>query len=323
MLASPPPRTPPGTIGRQGHSPANARFVTEMHGPARMGGNLSLFRHYGKFAIGHWRSPCRIDKPSAEYSSEAMMRAILLAALLMSAIPAPVMAEPADVATSVAAAAARTEANVKLDEGRRPAEVLTFLGLERGMRVLDMFGANQYWAEIMAPAVGEAGFVTVWQPNQFMSDKRRATFGEFAAKQKNVLLINSPFEQPSIGTGQYDFILMNLDYHDVYWESADRKISRMEPDTWLARLYAAAKPGAVVGIIDHVAASGAETRDVVEKLHRIDPAVVKADFLRAGFVLEAESDLLRNPADDHSLNVFDDKIRGKTDRFLFKFRRPQ
>ena len=61
----------------------------------------------------------------------------------------------------------------------------------------------------------------------------------------------------------------------------------------------------------------------MEKVHRIDPAVVKADFLRAGFVLEGESDLLKNPADDHSVNVFDEKVRGKTDRFIFKFRKPQ
>lgn len=249
------------------------------------------------------------------------MRAIFLAALLAAAVPTAAHAEPADVAASVAATPSRTEANVKLDEGRKPAEVLSFLGLEKGMRVLDMFGANQYWAEIIAPAVGPDGFVVVWQPNQFLNDKRRATFAEFTAKQSNVLLINSPFEQPSVGTGAYDFILMNLDYHDVYWESAERKIGRMEPDVWLSRLYAAAKPGAVVGIIDHVATPGGDTRAVVEKLHRIDPAVVKADFQRAGFVLEAESDLLRNPADDHSLNVFDEKIRGKTDRFIFKFRK--
>lgn len=251
------------------------------------------------------------------------MRAIIISGLLALAAPAVAWAEPADVATSVAATSARTEANVKLDEGRKPAEVLNFFGLEKGMRVLDMFGANQYWAEIIAPAVGPNGFVVVWQPNQFLNDKRRATFAEFAGRQKNVLLINSPFEQPSIGTGAYDFILMNLDYHDVYWESAERKIVRMEPDAWLQRLYAAAKPGAIVGIIDHVASPGGDTRAVVEKLHRIDPAVVKTDFLRAGFVLEAESDLLKNPADDHSLNVFDEKIRGKTDRFLFKFRKPQ
>ena len=251
------------------------------------------------------------------------MRAICLAVLLASAVPTAAWAEPADVAAAVAASTARTEANVKLDESRKPAEVLSFLGLEKGMRVLDMFGANQYWAEIIAPAVGPEGFVVVWQPNQFLNDKRRATFAEFTAKQKNVLLINSPFEQPSIGSNAYDFILMNLDYHDIYWESAERKIGRMEPDAWLARLYAAAKPGAVVGIIDHAASPGGGTRAVVEKLHRIDPAVVKADFQRAGFVLEAESDLLKNPADDHSLNVFDEKIRGKTDRFFFKFRKAQ
>ena len=251
------------------------------------------------------------------------MRAVILAGLMATAVPAAGWAEPADVPAQVAATASRTDTNVKLDEGRKPAELLTFLGLEKGMRVLDMFGANQYWAEIMAPAIGPDGFVVVWQPNQFLNDKRKALFAEFAARQKNVLLINSPFEQPSIGAGAYDFILMNLDYHDVYWESSERKISRMEPDAWLQRLYAAAKPGAVVGIIDHIATPGGDTREVVEKLHRIDPAVVKADFLRAGFVLEGESGMLKNAADDHSLNVFDDKIRGKTDRFVFKFRKPQ
>jgi predicted methyltransferase len=251
------------------------------------------------------------------------MRRIFLAAMMVTALPASAWAEPADVATTVAATTTRTEANVKLDESRKPTELLSFLGLEKGMRVLDMFGANQYWAEIVAPAVGPDGFVVVWQPNQFLNDKRRATFAEFAGRQKNVMLINSPFEAPSIGTGAYDFALMNLDYHDVYWESAERKIGRMEPDVWLKRLYDAVKPGAVVGIIDHTATPGGDTRAVVEKLHRIDPAVVKSDFERAGFVLEGTSDLLRNPADDHSLNVFDDKIRGKTDRFIFKFRKPQ
>ncbi len=251
------------------------------------------------------------------------MRAMILAALVATAIPSAAWAEPADVQASVAATAARTEANVKLDESRKPAEVLAFFGLEKGMRVLDMFGANQYWAEIVAPAVGPGGFVVVWQPNQFLNDKRRATFAEFVGRQKNVLLLNSPFEQPAIGTNAYDFLLMNLDYHDVYWESAERKIMRMEPDAWLKNLHAAMKPGAIVAIIDHAATPGGDTRAVVEKLHRIDPSVVKADFERAGFVLEAQSDLLKNPADDHSLNVFDEKIRGKTDRFVLKFRKPQ
>lgn len=246
----------------------------------------------------------------------------ILAGAAIVLMPMAASAEPADVVAAVAATSSRAEANVKLDEGRKPAEVLQFLGLEKGMQVLDMFGANQYWAEIMAPAVGPAGQVVVWQPTQFLNDKRRGDFAQFAQRQGNVVLLSSPFENPLIGMNRYDFLVMNLDYHDVYWQNDQRKIPRMEPDVWLRAIYAAMKPGATLGIIDHVANAGGDTREVVEKLHRIDPAVVRADFERAGFVLDGQSDLLRNPADDHSVNVFDAAIRGKTDRFLFRFKKP-
>ena len=83
------------------------------------------------------------------------------------------------------------------------------------------------------------------------------------------------------------------------------------------------KPGAVIGVIDHVASPNSDTRATVENMHRIDPNVVKADFKRAGFVLVGESRILRNPADDHSLLVFDPKVRGKTDRFFLKFKKPR
>ena len=248
--------------------------------------------------------------------------AIVAAAALMSALPAPALAEPADVAAAVANTAARTEANVKLDASRKPAEMLQFLGLEKGMAVIDMFGGNRYWAEIIAPAIKPGGTLVVWQPTQFMNEKRRAELEAFAANQGNVAFLVTPFEGPRIGTGLYDFMLMNLDYHDVYWQSEERRIPRMDPDSWVRNLYAAMKPGAIIGIIDHAANPGGDTRAVVDKLHRIDPAVVRADFERAGFVLEGQSDLLRNPEDDRSLNVFDEKIRGKTDRFIFKFRKP-
>jgi len=82
------------------------------------------------------------------------------------------------------------------------------------------------------------------------------------------------------------------------------------------------KPGGIVGIVDHVGPAG-DTRATVEKLHRIDPATVKADFAAAGFRLEKESALLANPADDHSKLVFDPSIRGKTDRFVYRFRKPK
>ena len=248
-----------------------------------------------------------------------MVLATAGAALMMSA---PAMGVPANVAAAVAAKTARTPANVERDAGRKPAQVLAFLGLQKGMKVLDPFGGNLYWAEIIAPAVGPKGSVTIWQPAQFSSDKSRAAFAAFEAAHSNVSLTSSPFEAPNFATNAYDFALINLDYHDVYWTSAENKIPRMEPRAWLKTLHAAMKPGAVVGIIDHAAKAGSDPRASVEAMHRIDPAVVRADFKRAGFVLVGESKLLRNPADGRTLSVFDPKIRGKTDRFLFKFKKP-
>jgi predicted methyltransferase len=245
--------------------------------------------------------------------------ALLLMLAPLQALPA---APPKTVAAAVANHAARSADNVKLDESRKPAELLTLLGLKPGMRVLDLFGANKYWAEIIAPAVGPKGQVVVWQPSQFMNDKRRADFAAFTARQRNAMIMSSAFEAPAFAPNSYDFALMNLDFHDLYWENEKNKIPRQDPDVWVKKLYAAMRPGAVVGIVDHVASTGSDTRTVVDKLHRIDPAVIRADFERAGFKLEAEYDLLRNPADDHSLNVFDEKIRGKTDRAVFKFRKP-
>jgi predicted methyltransferase len=247
--------------------------------------------------------------------------AILIAAALVAAAPSALMAAPTGIAAAVAAPS-RSADNVKLDDSRKPTALLQFLGLEQGDRVLDLFGGNRYWSEIMAPVVGPAGSVVVWEPTQFLDDKSKSEFAEFVARQPNVTLLASPFESPMLGHNAYDFAIMNLDYHDVYWESPKYKIARMDPDRWLKALYDAMKPGATVGIIDHVANAGGDTRATVEKLHRIDPAVIKADFERAGFVLEEQSDLLRNPGDDHSLLVFDPKIRGKTDRAVFRFRKP-
>jgi predicted methyltransferase len=252
----------------------------------------------------------------------SMIKPIALA-LALAAMPISlVAASPTTVAAAVASPD-RTPDNVKLDPSRKPGEVLRFLGLRRGMNVIDLFGANKYWAEIMTPTVGPNGKVLVWEPAQFYSADAKKAFEAFAAKNPNVSIVSTPFEAVALPKNFADFVMLNLNYHDTYWHSDKYGIPRMEPSEFLKAVYASMKPGAVVGVVDHIANPNDDTRATVDKYHRIDPQVVKADFKRAGFKLVGTSNLLRNPADDHNLLVFDPKIKGMTDRFIFKFRKPR
>jgi len=244
--------------------------------------------------------------------------ALLLTAAPLSAAPAPSVSIAAAVASP-----ARSPDNVKLDEGRKPAQVLKFLGLKSGMNVLDLFGANAYWAEMTAPVVGPKGHVTVWMPTQFYSDKTKASFATFMASHPNVSIVTSAFEAPDLPKNYADWVILNDNYHDTYWQNAKYKIPQMDPNLFLKAVYASMKPGATIGVIDHVAYPNSDTRATVEKYHRIDPNVVKADFKRAGFVFAGSSDLLRNPADTHEVEVHDPAIKGKTDRFIFLFKKPR
>jgi predicted methyltransferase len=247
----------------------------------------------------------------------------LTALLLLAATPlAASAAAPASVASAVASSG-RSADNVKLDESRKPAAVLEYLGLRPGMTAVDLFGGNRYWAEIMAPAVGPRGHVVIWEPSQFTDAEGKKAFAEFKAKNRNVSMVSTPFEALALPKNSADLVMLNLNYHDVYWESTKYGIPRMEPQTFLKAVYAAMKPGAVIGVIDHVASPNSDTRATVEKLHRIDPDVIEADFIKAGFQLVGTRNMLRSAEDDHSLLVFDPKIRGKTDRAVFKFRKPR
>ena len=245
---------------------------------------------------------------------------IMLAMAMPAAARAPAAA-PADRAAAVAAPG-RPKDRVDLDEVRKPAEVLRFMGLKRGDRVLDYFTGTGYYAEIMARAVGPKGLVLGWNSAGFQSDKVKAALGEIKRRNPNFGYFASPATAIAFPKDGFDFAMLHLVYHDTYWESAEYKVPRIDPNTVVQALWYTVKPGGTVAVIDHVATPGGDTREVVEKFHRIDPATVRADFERAGFVLEAQSDLLRVPADDHSKNVFDPSIRGRTDRFMYRFRKP-
>ncbi len=238
----------------------------------------------------------------------------LVAAAAMTYVPA--MGATPDVYATAVAFKDRPADAAKLDASRMPAEILAFEGLKPGMTAVDLLTGKGYYAELMARVVGPKATVVAYSP--FAEEGDVSGLKLLTAREPNVKVVT---DASVFAPAAYDFAMIHLNYHDFYWESAEYHYPRVDPDKVLARLFAAMKPGGIVAIIDHVGPAG-DTRALVEKLHRIDPAVVKADFARAGFKLEAESKLLANPADDHTKVVFDPAIRGHTDRMVFKFRKP-
>ena len=245
----------------------------------------------------------------------------LAPALLLAAVPAALQAAPADIAAALNAKGRPADA-VKLDESRKPAEILRFFQLERGDRALDLFTGTGYYAELIGNAVGRTGSVVAWEPANFYKGDTVKAWDALKTRVPNARLLVGTAKDMALAPDSFDFVLMHMIYHDTYWESEEYGFPRMDPAAFLQKVYAATKPGGVVGVVDHAAAPGGEVREVADKLHRIDPAVIRADFEKAGFAFDGESDLLRNAADDHSKLVFDPAVRGKTDRIVYRFRKP-
>jgi len=175
----------------------------------------------------------------------------------------------------------------------------------------------------MARAVGPEGHVTGWNSPGFGRNERiRTALAGIHERSPNTSFYFTPTTALSFAPASYDFVLLHLVYHDAYWESAQFGLPRIDPNTVTAALFQAVKPGGTVAVIDHIAMPGRETRPEVEATHRILPETVRADFERAGFEFAGSSEMLRNPEDDRSKNVFDPSIRGRTDRFVYRFRRP-
>ena len=244
------------------------------------------------------------------------MRASILLALATCALV--VTPTGAAVASSAAANAAETapdfkaavsdpgrdEADITLDESRKPAELLAFMGLESGDTALDIFAGGGYYSEIMGRVVGPEGSVVAVNPPQFTtSDQSREKWAAVSARQPNVTMVPAQLPDYKAAANSLDFAMLHLIYHDFYWESEQYKFEKLDPAVVLSNLYKGMKPGGIVAVIDHAGLPG-DTRAVVEKTHRIDPATVRSDFLAAGFVLDGESDMFANPDDDLEKNVF-------------------
>lgn len=230
---------------------------------------------------------------------------------------APVTASPE--AHAVVDAPDRSPLDRQLDAGRRPAELLTFLGVRPGMRVGELVAGAGYTAELLARAVAPDGVVYAENPKVILEGS-----GELWAKRlatpaaRNIVRVDRELDDPFPPAARdLNLVVINLVYHDTVWLGVDR-------DKMNRAVFAALKKGGKYAVIDHSARSGRGIADV-QTLHRIDEAVVRYEVRRAGFVLETGDSFLRNPSDMRDWNdspAAPPERRGTSDRFVLLFAKP-
>lgn len=242
--------------------------------------------------------------------------------------PAPVAAEAAaEAEISIYAAAiaseARPEADLASDAGRKPETVLEFLGVQPGDTVLEMWAGGGYYTELLAHVVGEDGKVIVHANTPILNFAGEAHTNRHADNRlPNTEILMAENNELALEADSFDVTTIILNYHDLYWASEQYDWDQIDVPQFLAEIFKSVKPGGVLGIVDHQAVSGSPS-ETGNTLHRIDSAIVIAELQGVGFVLDGESDALTNPEDDHTKGVFDPEIRGMTDRFVLRFRKPE
>jgi len=202
------------------------------------------------------------------------------------------------------------------DAVRHPAEMLDFAHIGHGSKVVDFIPGHGYFTRLFAVAVKPGGSV--------VADVPAAAAGHDPAGAAMVTALGSDaaYGDITVVSAITDPAIANA---DVFWTAQNYHDLHNAPagtvDGLNKAVFAALKPGGYYVIVDHVALSGSGVT-ATNTLHRIDPAVVKAEVTAAGFTFNGESKVLANPADPHTAIVFDPAIRGKTDQFAYRFRKP-
>lgn len=216
----------------------------------------------------------------------------------------------------------RLEQDRLRDPLRRPDLVLSFFEIKTGTTVLDLFSGGGYYTEIVSRIVGEHGKVVAHNNDAYIAyakDDLEARFGN--ERLTNVERITAEANDLSLGVEKFDAALAMLTWHDFYYLDEENGWHAIDAPALITKLCSALKPGAILGISDHVAAAGSDTRESAQNLHRIDPERIKADLSGGCFKFEGEINALQNPDDDHTKPMFAKGIRGRTDRVVYKFRK--
>nr|WP_297523826.1 methyltransferase [uncultured Roseateles sp.] len=253
--------------------------------------------------------------------------AIATAAALVSSVavaqtPAASMAASPAVSAAVADAS-RPAKDVQQDASRRPVDLVAFSKVKPGDKVIDAVPGSGYWTRLFSTLVGPQGRVYAYVPAEFAGFKSNplATARAITAEpgHGNVEATSSPLaaQPPAAIHNTLDVFWTFENYHDFH----DSFMKGADVNAYNQAVFSLLKPGGYYIVADHSAVAGSGLKNT-EDLHRIDRETVKAEVMKAGFVLDGETDALANPADDRTLKVFDPAIRGKTDRFVLRFRKP-
>jgi predicted methyltransferase len=247
-----------------------------------------------------------------------MIRAVSLTLALMLASASAHAAQPGPAIAIAVADPSRPASDRDRDAERKPAEMLAFAGVKPGMVVIDMLPGGGYFTRLFSDVVGPTGKVIAYVPDEMLAGHPKALDGAKAVAadpaHQNVEALHDPALAPG-PANIADVVWTSQNYHDLH------NIAGLDVVAFNKVLFGSIRPGGVYIVLDHSAPAGSGLADT-GTLHRIDEAIVRKEVEAAGFVFDGESKLLANPADTRMLKVFDPAIRGHTDQFILRFRKP-
>ena len=218
--------------------------------------------------------------------------------------------------------AARPQTDTVRDTDRKPAATLAFAGVKPGDRIADYGAGAGYFTRLFSVIVGPEGHVYASVPSGLLKYpnivKGIAEVQAFAFTHANVSVTYAEPLAAARYPEKLDVFWISQNYHDLL----DKFMGPVDMAAFNRAVFAALKPGGVYIVLDHAAAKGSPA-DVTETLHRIEPTTVRRQVEAAGFVFDGESAALANPDDPHGAGPFDPSIRGHTDQFVYRFRKPR
>lgn len=237
----------------------------------------------------------------------------ILATLMLSTAVLAAESVPPAVAAAIADSS-RPDADKARDAMRKPGEVIAFAGVKPGMTVAEMAPGGGYYTRLLAKAVGPKGKVLA-----LVSAAQAARPGGLdgvnavAAANPNVSVVT--VEYPALSLPEkVDLVWTSENYHDFH-NGPTANIAVLDK-----AVFDALKPGGIFYVEDHSAADGAGL-EATSSVHRMDEAVAKQELTAAGFKIDAEGDLLRNPSDNKASRNSEGG-HFASDRFMLRAKKP-